>query len=265
MGGGARLFRLNRPSGSVPVHGKDGLTLVVRINLMARSTTIDRTHLKQCLAPDYFVVVAPGSTTTLAAHNAQTLLRLEIAPGHVEASQIQAGALKRLHGRVYANAFISGLVEQLAGMKEAAQARLSASLIETLLLSLSALADGPGVDTAQGGLTARQLAILRDHVESRLGEALRNTDLARLVDLSPFHFVRAFKRSMGATPAAWIKLRRMTVAQKLLADQDRSITDIAAALGYDSPSRFSSAFRAATGVSPSKFRRNARDAAEPAF
>jgi AraC-like DNA-binding protein len=60
---------------------------------------------------------------------------------------------------------------------------------------------------------------------------------------------------MGAPPGEWIRLRRLTVAQTLLERTQQSITDVAAAVGYESPSRFARAFRAATGFSPSRFRR----------
>lgn len=242
------------------IEALDALVMAVRVNLVASERSINRpdpARLKPCVSPDYFILIPTGSRSTLASHAAQDVLRLTlrrrllVRVGHNSTSC----PLAPLHGRVLVDPMITGLVEQLAASTRPEDETLNRSAITTLVLSLIRMSETRTAGPRVGGLTPSQLSRLRDHVEARLATPLRLADLADVAGLSAFHFARAFKASMGAPPGEWIRLRRLTVAQKLLEDSARSITDVAAAVGYESPSRFARAFRAATGLSPSRFRR----------
>ncbi|MDX2236659.1 MAG: AraC family transcriptional regulator [Hyphomonadaceae bacterium] len=262
--GEVRLGRLERPSGAVRIEPGAGFSIAVRINLLMRDLRPglhEQNRLKQCVAPDYFVVVPRASPITLATHTAQAILRLDIDDARLARAGVARDALERTAGQFYADGFVAGLIERLKIDADAAHGeQLNAALIDALLYSLAAHAAATRHGRKSGGLTARQLAILREHIESRLHEPLRNADLARLVDLSPFHFARAFRKSMGAPPAVWIRLRRMTVAQKLLEDGSLTVSEIAAAVGFESPGRFARAFREAVGQGPTSFRRSLQSA-----
>jgi AraC family transcriptional regulator len=79
--------------------------------------------------------------------------------------------------------------------------------------------------------------------------------MAELVDLSPFHFARAFKQAFGVPPHRYHIGRRIERAKALLAEQDNSVTEIARAVGFAETSSFSAAFRKTTGSAPSDYRR----------
>ena len=72
--------------------------------------------------------------------------------------------------------------------------------------------------------------------------------------LSPYHFLRMFRRSTGTTPHRFLLELRMRHGAALLRRGSTPIAVIAAACGYDSPSRFSEAFRRHFGASPSRYR-----------
>lgn len=107
----------------------------------------------------------------------------------------------------------------------------------------------------RGGLSGWQQKKVADFVEDNLAEDIRLKTLAELVGLSPFHFARAFKQSFGVPPHRYYNERRMARAKALLADRERSVTEIGLALGFAETSSFSAAFHKATGTSPSAFRR----------
>jgi AraC-like DNA-binding protein len=91
---------------------------------------------------------------------------------------------------------------------------------------------------------------LDDHPE-------RPWSLGRLADragYSPFHLLRAFRRSFHKTPYQYLVARRLDLARRLLADTARSVTQIAFAVGFDSVAAFSTRFRRDVGWPPSAYR-----------
>jgi len=81
---------------------------------------------------------------------------------------------------------------------------------------------------------------------------------AREAGLSPFHFLRVFTKVLGVTPHQYLVRSRLRHAARLLADEDRSITDIAFDVGFGDLSNFVRTFRRAAGMSPRGFRRAAK-------
>jgi AraC-like DNA-binding protein len=59
----------------------------------------------------------------------------------------------------------------------------------------------------------------------------------------------------GVTFARLLRSVRFTTARQLLVESDAPLSDVAAAIGYDEPSVFSTAFRAWSGVSPRVWRK----------
>ena len=109
---------------------------------------------------------------------------------------------------------------------------------------------------ARGGLAAWQVRVVTDYIEEHLGEDISLTTLAGLVRLSPHHFCRAFRQSLGRSPCRYHGMRRMEQAKRLLASPNLTISDIALQSGFNETSTFTSAFRRATGVPPTMFRRS---------
>ena len=78
--------------------------------------------------------------------------------------------------------------------------------------------------------------------------------LAKLVEISPFHFSRVFKQTTGMSPMQFVTRERITRAQQLIRETSRSLIDIALEVGYTSPSHFAQVFGRVVGVTPSEFR-----------
>ncbi len=82
--------------------------------------------------------------------------------------------------------------------------------------------------------------------------------VAKEAGLSPFHYLRVFSRVLGVTPHQYLVRSRLRHAARLLADKERSITDVALDVGFADLSNFVRTFHRAAGVSPRGFRRAAR-------
>lgn len=99
-----------------------------------------------------------------------------------------------------------------------------------------------------------QVRLARLVLERNCHEPLTIDDLSREVALSPFHLIRAFKHAYQQTPHQYLTGQRIARAKELLRNSDLSITEICAAVGFESLGSFSSLFRKAAGISPSTYR-----------
>jgi len=106
------------------------------------------------------------------------------------------------------------------------------------------------------GLSAGALKRARTFMEANLGESLTLDDLAGAAGVSRFHFARLFRVSTGSSPMNYLMQQRIARAQLLLLHGDRSVCDIAAALGFCDQSHFSRTFRRMTGQTPREFVRS---------
>jgi AraC family transcriptional regulator len=104
------------------------------------------------------------------------------------------------------------------------------------------------------GLPIWQLRKVEDYVRARLAEEISVETLAGLVELSPFHFSRMFKKATGMSPLQFVTRERITRAQQLIRETSRSLIQIALEIGYTSPSHFAKVFQRVTGVTPTEFR-----------
>jgi len=83
-------------------------------------------------------------------------------------------------------------------------------------------------------------------------------DAAGQADISPFHFLRLFGSVLGVTPHQYLVRSRLRHAARLLADDEKSVTDVAYDVGFGDLSNFVRTFHRAAGVSPRRFREASR-------
>jgi AraC-like DNA-binding protein len=107
---------------------------------------------------------------------------------------------------------------------------------------------------AQGGLHPYKLRQALELIKAHIDRPIHLAQLAAAVALSPFHFHRAFKRSMGMTPHQYIVQTRIERAKSLLAESDLPLAVVAAQLGFADQSHFTSAFRKTTSMTPRNYR-----------
>jgi len=115
----------------------------------------------------------------------------------------------------------------------------------------------------RGGLAPWQQQIVTNFIEEHVNERIPLAALARLVRLSPCHFSRVFKQSLGMPPHRYQANRRVEHAKLLLAERAVSVTEIGLMIGFSSSNAFATAFRKATGLAPTDYRRRLAPAATP--
>ena len=87
--------------------------------------------------------------------------------------------------------------------------------------------------------------------------------LARLCHVSVSHFRRLFKQVLGWSPQEYLQIVRLDRACAMLYNCDYSVTEIAASVGYPSPSSFNRQFRRLYRMPPSRWRQKIRSEENP--
>ncbi len=72
--------------------------------------------------------------------------------------------------------------------------------------------------------------------------------------LSPNYFGDLIKKETGKSAQEYVQQKIMDVAKSLLSDSEKTISEIAYALGYQYPQYFSRAFKKAVGYTPNEYR-----------
>jgi len=95
-------------------------------------------------------------------------------------------------------------------------------------------------------------------IDANAHEPIDLESIAGKFGLSSFHFLRLFAKVLGVTPHQYLIRSRLRRAARLLAEDGRSITEIALDVGFADLSNFVRTFHRTAGVSPRSFRRAAR-------
>jgi len=115
-------------------------------------------------------------------------------------------------------------------------------------------AAAPARVAAGGRLSTPQLRAALDFIDAHLGENPSLAQVAAASALSPYHFARRFKASLGISPHQFILRARVERAKNLLAGDRHSLVEISLATGFANQSHFTTAFRRLVGMTPKRYR-----------
>ena len=107
-------------------------------------------------------------------------------------------------------------------------------------------------------MSSSQFAAVRAFMIDHLANPIVLDDLAAVVHMSKFHFLRSFKATAGITPHQYLVNLRMQHAADLLRSTSLPVQSIATRCGYRSASQFASVFRRHHGALPTETRHAAR-------
>lgn len=161
----------------------------------------------------------------------------------------------RQNGRVFATHRLQEAHEALQGifdMFHQGQPLSETRMALYLTQALTALSESAEPAIMSGGAGPINRAV--ELINRRVGEEPSVTELARMVGLSEYHFIRVFRQLMGVTPGQYIIISRMNHAKYLLKTTALSVGEIGAMAGYSSESMFTAAFRRTQGMTPTQYR-----------
>ncbi|SHG93129.1 helix-turn-helix transcriptional regulator [Marivita hallyeonensis] len=91
-------------------------------------------------------------------------------------------------------------------------------------------------------------------IRSRLDQTITVDELAKEAGMSPSHFARVFKETMGTTPMQYVLAYRIEQAARMMTDAAVPLGEIALACGFADQAHFSRSFKQVTGQTPRAYR-----------
>lgn len=92
------------------------------------------------------------------------------------------------------------------------------------------------------------------YINEHFTESVTVEELAGRASMSPFHFIRVFKKETGFTPHDYLIHTRIANAKYLLKNSSLPVKDICYSTGFSCESVFCSAFKRCLGITPAQYR-----------
>jgi AraC family transcriptional regulator of arabinose operon len=102
----------------------------------------------------------------------------------------------------------------------------------------------------------QKIDIVLQYIDEHLADNITVEELARQIYLHPNYFIVFFKAMLGYSPIQYVNHRRMETAKPLLLLPECNVSDVASRVGMQIY-YFSRMFKAHTGLTPSRFRKQA--------
>jgi AraC family transcriptional regulator len=162
--------------------------------------------------------------------------------------------LRRSHDWVHhVLSLLDAALHQLYGTEKTAHGTIleAASLLRQQMDSSTARV----VPDDRGRMLAWQVRKVRDYIDSHIAGPVLVTDLCALIQRSEAHFSRAFKRTFGESPHAFLVRRRLELAAQYMLTTDAPLSDISLRCGFSDQAHLCKHFRQAAGQTPAVWRR----------
>ena len=111
----------------------------------------------------------------------------------------------------------------------------------------------PKMLAPRGKLTSFQLRSVVDFISSQLDSDLSLIAIARCARISPFHFARLFRATVGLSPHQFVLRLRLQRAARLIKAGQMTLAQIAIECGFHDQSHFTRAFRSVFRTTPATY------------
>jgi len=105
----------------------------------------------------------------------------------------------------------------------------------------------------------RQISKAIDFMEANLERSLDLPTIAQATGLSPSHFARQFRTTVGRAPHQHLIQIRIDRAKRFLSETDMGIAEIACACGFANQEHLTRLFKRSCGLTPAAYRKGPRD------
>jgi AraC family transcriptional regulator len=111
----------------------------------------------------------------------------------------------------------------------------------------------PELKRRYGGLPRKKLVCAVEYIQDQLGTDLTVSGIAQAICMSPYHFMRLFKKSTGQSPHQYVIEARVRKAKELLATGKLTIREAALYVGFVDQSHLTRHFKRVFGMPPRTF------------
>ncbi|MFC6547745.1 AraC family transcriptional regulator [Cohnella cellulosilytica] len=194
------------------------------------------------------IVLEAGETATLqwchfrSSYEDRDLYRTLQIPYYIQVED--EAAISGIFVRVFEESARNGLTSKL---------KIKAAMLELIsyyLDSLSLIDNDAPTDELQ------KIDMVLKYIDEHLGDNITVENMAKQVYLHPNYFIVFFKGILGYSPIQYVNLRRMEIAKNLLLQPNSNVSSVAGQVGMQIY-YFSRMFKAHTGLTPSRFRKQA--------
>ena len=101
-----------------------------------------------------------------------------------------------------------------------------------------------------------EISKAKEYMEKHWFDKFSVEEVAKAVNLSPYHFSRLFKKHTGITPHSYYMNVKINKLKDKLTDKSLSVSEAFAACGIDYHGHFARVFKQKVGINPAKFRKD---------
>lgn len=114
--------------------------------------------------------------------------------------------------------------------------------------------DTENFDTTKNSAALERIKPVIEHIDQNFRSSITIAELSGVIGVSPQYLCRLFKECLDMRPFEYLTRRRIAQAKLLLADGGLSISEIAAAVGFNDCSYFCAVFKKIERISPAAYR-----------
>lgn len=136
------------------------------------------------------------------------------------------------------------------------------NLLELLIIGVIRSVDGEETPSfiAREDFGEHLVSSIIDYLKENVYGRVSITEICRRTNYTRSYVFRQFKLVTGSSVMAYFTALKIKEAKRLLRETDRSITDIADALSFDTPNYFTKTFKRISGITPLSYRKLKRSA-----